>query len=188
MTAKHSPNPTPPKLLESIEAALGPNWRKARKLKGLPQDFDLTSVEGICLDLRSLVPLDTSLTAAGLTKSSIEFLHRHRKIEPYKYMFEQFDKALAAGEVAALKRLSDPETTVKAADKLKWLLERALQDDRYAPRSKTTKVVTENKSVSVTMKLDKNAIKSPQLALAPPILELEVIKAVPELEISGKCN
>ena len=170
-----------PTLAAELDVLLGPNWRTPIQQKKDIRScdaLDLAMLKRIEANVRLLVPLDTALKAEGFTSAQIEYLHKFKKKQPFKYAFSIWESALAQGEIEALRIISSPDTTQKAAEQQRWKLERAMGTDYYAPRTKTIKTINENKTVSVKMAIGKDAIKSPQLQLVP---EAEVVKSQSEL-------
>ncbi len=172
-------NPTAPPetFLAEIAHRLGPDWKKTFSPRQLiRKGITMEKLNSVCARLRQLVPLSTALRAEGFTEEAETLLFSLRDRQPYKYCFTEFDKALAEGEANAIARLNHHDTTKREQDALKWMLERALKQDWYAQRTKTTKVITENRTVSVQMKLPQSNIK------AVPALQEAIIDtvAIPE--------
>jgi len=169
-------------LAKELKTALGKGWirrasREAREAR--IRNLNMAQIERICKNLRMLVPLPTALMIEGFNFADQKVMHRCKTAVPFDYAWMKFEGAIAEAEANAVSQLNDPATSDRQAKKLMWLLERAL-GDAYAPRSKSTKVTIENKSVNVKMKVSENTIKNPQ----PPQLaaSLEVYRAKRQAE------
>jgi hypothetical protein len=175
-----------PKLAAQLKELLGKDWQEKRRTdqgyNTFCSNIDLEMVCRIEESLKALVPLETCLRAEGWTTKQIAGFNKNKLRQPFRYVSERFDQAMAQGEANAIKKLSSPDSTQKSCDQHKWMLERMISGNPYAPTTKQQKTVTENKNVTVKMSLDRAVIKQPQLQLVQPIVETEVIEAVPELE------
>jgi hypothetical protein len=171
----------PKQLIKDLDNTLGPDWRRTVKKVSLPTQFALADIEKIEANLRLLIPLTTCLKVAGLGQTSIDLVYRYKDKQPYKYIFERFDKATAEGEAAAITKLNSNDLTMKEAARIQWMLERCL-DDKYSPRTKTTKVVTESKSVTVNMKLPQNNVLKPQPLQLVQAIDADIVKDLEVIE------
>lgn len=173
----------PSKLTQEMASKYGIDWRKQRKKTGsLANKLDMDCINRICENLKLLLPLRTAFFLEGIHGQSQGYFFKRINIEPYKWAMEQFQTAMAEGEKNILSKLNNPKITEKERRQLSWLLERAVTEDTYTPRSKSTKVITESKQVNVSMKLNNNAIKQPQLVLEAPkkgnIIDAKIIDPI----------
>lgn len=173
----------PKQLKADLDNTVGSDWNKNVRKVNLPANFCLADLEKIEANLRLLIPLTACLKVAGLGQTSIDLLNRYKDTNPsYRYIFDRFDKASAEGEATAITRLSNPETPLKEATLIQWRLERCLEDT-YSPRTKKTKVVTENKSVTVSMKLSPTLVTK---TLQAPAIDVDIVDIVPDTTESNQ--
>ncbi|HEY4798732.1 MAG TPA: hypothetical protein VII99_06605, partial [Bacteroidia bacterium] len=95
--------------IKEIQQKLGPDWKKSYKPHQiLRAGLTMDKLEAIKAKLRQLVPLSTALRAEGFTAEAEQVLYQMKDRQPYRYVFAEFEKALAEGEAAAIDRLNNP--------------------------------------------------------------------------------